>query len=129
MKNSSENDIEKIGKLINDIQVNLDKYIEEQKCIEEEKKRFEEGQKLIEEWRELKREEKKKEKLGLLKIVKRLEEDLESDEFENLDELYEPYLNNDEIFMYFIEHNFNERKNENVLIDWENIKLNWKYGN
>ena len=105
MKNSSENDIEKIGKLINDIQVNLDKYIEEQKCIEEEKKRFEEGQKLIEEWRELKREEKKKEKLGLLKIVKRLEEDLESDEFENLDELYEPYLNNDEIFKRDIKPN------------------------
>ena len=39
------------------------------------------------------------------------------------------YSNNDEIFKYFIEHNFNERKNENVLIDWENVKLNWKYGN
>ena len=92
MKNSTENDvdIEKIGKLINDIGVALDEFKEEQK-------RSEENQKLIEERRELKREEKKKEKLGLLKIVKRLEEDLESDDFENLDELYEPYLNNDEI--------------------------------
>ena len=99
MKNSTENDvdIEKIGKLINDIGVALDEFKEEQKRIEEEQKHFEEEQKLIDERRELRREEKKKEKLGLLKIVKRLEEDLESDEFENLDELYEPYLNNDEI--------------------------------
>ena len=90
MKNSTEKDVEKIGKLINDIQVAIDEYNEEQKHFEEE-------QKLLEERRALKREEKKKEKLELLKIIKRLEEDLESDEFENLDELYEPYINNEEI--------------------------------
>ena len=38
------------------------------------------------------------------------------------------YGDDDENFMRFIEHNFSERKNENVFIDWKNIKFNWKYG-
>ena len=39
------------------------------------------------------------------------------------------YSNDEESFMRFINHNFNERKNENVFIDWKNININWKYGN
>ena len=38
MKNSTEKDVEKIGKLINDIQVAIDEYNEEQKHFEEEQK-------------------------------------------------------------------------------------------
>ena len=39
------------------------------------------------------------------------------------------YSNDEESFTRFINHNFNERKNENVFIDWKNIEINWKYGN
>ena len=39
------------------------------------------------------------------------------------------YSNDEESFSRFLNHNFNERKNENVFIDWKNIEIKWKYGN
>ena len=39
------------------------------------------------------------------------------------------YSNNAENFESYINHNFSDRKNENIFIDWKNIKFNWKYGN
>ena len=42
-------------------------------------------------------EEENKEKKDLLKIFRRLEEDLESDQFESLNQIYNQYLNNEDI--------------------------------
>ena len=47
----------------------------------------------------------------------------------DINKILKIYSNNDENFERFINHNFSDRKNENIFIDWKNIKFNWKYGN
>ena len=47
----------------------------------------------------------------------------------DVSKILKKYSNDEESFRRFVNHNFNKRKNENVFIDWKNIKLNWKYGN
>ena len=47
----------------------------------------------------------------------------------DINKILKIYSNNDENFERFINHNFSDRKNENIFIDWKNIKFNWKYEN
>ena len=54
-------------------------------------------------------EEEKKEKAGLLKIFRRLEEDLESDELETLNQIYGQYINNEDITQRNIKLNTHRR--------------------
>ena len=54
-------------------------------------------------------EEEKKEKAGLLKIFRRLEEDLESDELETLNQIYDQYINNEDITQRNIKLNTHRR--------------------
>ena len=64
----------------------------------------------------------------LMFSVKGVENDIIVLQKNDVSKILKNYCNDDENFMRFIEHNFYERKNENVFIDWKNIKLNWKYG-
>ena len=58
----------------------------------------EENEKLI-------HKEEKKEKLGLARIFERLKEDLDSKEYETLNDIYELYINNEDITKKFIKEN------------------------
>ena len=49
------------------------------------------------ETKELISKEEKEEKKSLVEIIDRLKEDLDSEEYENLDQIYEQYLNNEDI--------------------------------
>ena len=64
----------------------------------------------------------------LMFSVKGVENDIIVLQKNDVSKILKNYYNDEENFMRFIEHNFNERKNENIFIDWKNIKLNWKYG-
>ena len=45
----------------------------------------------------------------------------------DISKILKNYSNNEDNFMQLINHRFSERKNENIMINWENITFNWKY--
>ena len=71
---------------------------EDSNSDEEDEEKFESSHdKEKEEQANLISEEEKKEKKDLLKIFRRLEEDLESDKFETLNQIFGQYINNEDI--------------------------------
>ena len=45
----------------------------------------------------------------------------------DISKILKHYSNNEDNFMQLINHRFSERKNENIIINWDNIVFNWKY--
>ena len=78
---------------------------------------------------------KKKKKKGkefinvfeLMFSVKSVENNIIVLEKNDVGKILKNYMENDEIFLEFINNSFSERKNEKFLIDWDKIKFNWKY--
>ena len=77
--------------------------------ISEEEKQFDKEYIEDKEKKALISEEEKKEKAGLLNIFKRLEEDLESEDIETLNQIYDQYLNNEDITQRNIKPNTHRR--------------------
>ena len=92
----------KLKALLND-----EELIDDQTDKKKDKKNKKDKKDKNEERLALIKKEDKKEKKDLLEIIKRLKEDLESEEFDTLDEIYGQYLNNEDMTKRKIKPNTN----------------------
>ena len=45
----------------------------------------------------------------------------------DISKIIKNYAKDDDTFFKFISQNFSDRNNENIFINWNDIKFNWKY--